>query len=244
MAVLQHIDGDGGQASHGYRLNIRLTSTIPSAAGLGSGTAVSVALARALSAHLGHPMSNDDISAIAFEVDRLHHGTPSGIDNTVVTFGRPVFFQQGKPIEFVGIGAMLTLVIADTGVRAPTKESVADVRRLWEGNKPRWEAVFAHVGEIVLEARRALESGDGATLGGLMNKNHGLLQEMTVSSGKLDALVRAAREADAWGAKMSGGGRGGSMLALVEERKAAKVEEALWEAGARRVIITRLGDAD
>src|SRR5215510_13164699 len=70
-------------------LDIKITSTIPVASGLGSGAAVTVALARALSTHIHYPMDNEQISAFAFEIEKLHHGTPSGIDNSVVMYARP-----------------------------------------------------------------------------------------------------------------------------------------------------------
>ncbi len=78
-------------------LDIKITSTIPVASGLGSGAAVTVALTRALSSHLNHPMTDDEINAFAYEIEKLHHGTPSGIDNTVVTYARPVYFVKESP---------------------------------------------------------------------------------------------------------------------------------------------------
>jgi mevalonate kinase len=112
------------------------------------------------------------------------------------------------------------------------------VRRLWEADKVKWEGVFDEVGEIVQHARDKIESGDWMALGELMDQNHALLQELTVSSPELDRLVWAARTAGALGAKLSGGGRGGNMIALVEKEKAPVVAEALMSAGARRTIPT------
>ncbi len=100
---------------------VYLQSTIPVAAGLGSGAAVSVAILRALSAFLGAPLPDERVNKLAFEIEKLHHGTPSGIDNTVVTYARPVYFVKGKPIKTFRVGADFTLVIGDTGISAPTK---------------------------------------------------------------------------------------------------------------------------
>jgi mevalonate kinase len=223
-------------------LAIRIDSTIPVASGLGSGAAVTVALARALSLHLGSPLSDEEISRITFEVEKLHHGTPSGIDNTVITYARPVYFVKGRPIETISVGAALTLVIGDTGVAAPTREAVADVRRLWETDRARWDRVFDLVGEISAQARGAIEAGDGAQMGRLMDSNHALLQQMTVSSTELDRLVAAARSAGAAGAKMSGGGRGGNMIALISPEHAAEVASALRAAGAVRTIVAQVAN--
>ncbi len=219
-------------------LQIKIHSSIPVASGLGSGAAVTVALVRALAAHLNHPMTDEEVNAFAYDIEKLHHGTPSGIDNTVVTYAKPVYFIKSQPIEIFKVGAPFTIVIGDTGISAPTKESVADVRKLWEADKPRWEGVFDKVGEIAKEARTRIETGDWRLLGNLMNQNHARLQEMTVSSPELDSLVEAAKNAGASGAKLSGGGRGGNMIALVEAEKAGEVSSALLSAGARRVLVT------
>ena len=219
-------------------LNVKITSTIPVAAGLGSGAAVTVALIRALSSHLDYPMPDEEISAFAYEIEKLHHGTPSGIDNTVVTYAKPVFFVKGQKIETLSVGKPFTIVIGDTGISAPTKETVGDVRRSWEADKSKWENVFDEVGEIAKQAKSIMEKGETKNLGDLMNQNHTLLQEMTVSSHELDILVSAALNAGAMGAKLSGGGRGGNMIALVEKEKAPDISEALHSSGAKRTIIT------
>ena len=223
-------------------LEIRISSTIPVASGLGSGAAVTVALIRALSSFTQsvHPLSFDEVNSLAYEIEKLHHGTPSGIDNTVVTYARPVYFVRGQPIETFKVGAPFTLVIADTGISAPTKESVGDVRKLWEADKPKWEKVFDEIGKIANEARGAIERGKTKELGPLMDSNHVLLQRLTVSSPELDHLTEAARSSGADGAKLSGGGRGGNLIALVEPGKAARVAESLLSAGAKRTIITEI----
>jgi len=219
-------------------LDIKIASSIPVASGLGSGAAVTVALVRGLSSHLKFPMSDEEVNSFAYEIEKLHHGTPSGIDNTVVTYAKPVYFVKGQPIEILRVAKPFTIVIGDTGISAPTKKSVGDVRKLWEADKAKWEVMFDQVADIAKKARAAIESGTSMDLGKLMNQNHALLQEMTVSSTRLDRLVSAARNAGALGAKLSGGGRGGNMIALVERDQAEDVARALKEAGAKNTIIT------
>lgn len=221
-------------------LEIHISSTIPVASGLGSGAAVTVALIRALASFLSHPMTDEEVNLFAYEIEKIHHGTPSGIDNTVVTYAKPVYFVKGRPIETLRVGAPFTVVIGDTGLPAPTKESVADVRKLWEADKAKWEDVFDKVGEIARSAREKIERGKTKELGELMNRNHELLQAMTVSSPALDRLVEAARRAGARGAKLSGGGRGGNMIALVEPDLAETVSKSLKEAGAKGTIVTTI----
>ncbi|MEW5827925.1 MAG: mevalonate kinase [Chloroflexota bacterium] len=221
-------------------LTARITSSIPVASGLGSGAAVSVALVRALADTLGKPLADEQVSAIAFEVEKLHHGTPSGIDNTVVTYARPVYFVKGQPIEIFRVGAPFTVVIGDTGIAASTKDSVGDVRQLWEADKPKMERLFAAIGSIVRTARQAIEGGHPEWLGPLMDENHALLREMSVSSPELERLTEAARRSGALGAKLSGGGRGGNMIALVRQDRVQSVTRALMEAGAKRTIVTEI----
>lgn len=221
-------------------LKITITSTIPVAAGMGSGAAVSVALIRALASTLAWHLSDEQVSAYAYEIERLHHGTPSGIDNTVVTYARPVFFVKGQPVQKLDVGASFRVVIGDSGVPAPTRESVGDVRRLWESDKSKWEGVFDQIGDLSRKARAAIEQGRWKTLGTLMDQNQALLAQLTVSSPELDRLVSAARNAGALGAKLSGGGRGGNMIALVEEGTAERVATALAAAGSPRAIIATI----
>ncbi len=221
-------------------LKVTVKSSIPVASGLGSGAAVAVAVTRALSSHLGYPLSDEQVNALAFEAEKLHHGTPSGIDNTVITYSRPVYFIKNQPIETFNVGSPFTIVIGDTGISAPTRESVGDVRKLWEADKAKWETVFNQIREIVQAAKNAIESGKWPKLGPLMDENHALLQQMTVSSPELDRLVLAAKTSGAIGAKLSGGGRGGNMIALVHDSDAEKVADALKAAGAKNSIITKI----
>jgi mevalonate kinase len=163
------------------------------------------------------------------------------VDNTVIAYGQPVYFKRGEAPQPFAIGAPLMLAIGDTGIASPTKVAVGDVRAGWQRETARYEALFDAVAEIVESARQAIAAGRVGELGPLMNQNHGLLREMGVSSPELDRLVEAARAAGAGGAKLSGGGRGGNMIALVTRETAATVANALSAAGARRVIVTDIG---
>ena len=217
---------------------IKITSTIPVASGLGSGAAVSVAVIRALAGFLGQPLPDEEVSALAYEIEKIHHGTPSGIDNTVVTYAQPVYFVKGQLVETFEVAEPFTILIADTGIPALTKESVSDVRVAWQADPKTYERWFAAAGSIAKTARQAIESGHPEWLGPLMNENHELLQEMGVSSPELDHLVRTAKESGAWGAKLSGGGRGGNMITLVETHQAETIAKKLQTAGAVHTITT------
>jgi mevalonate kinase len=221
-------------------LEINIESTIPVAAGLGSGAAVSVALIRSLALYVERSLSDEQVNNLVFEIEKLYHGTPSGIDNTVVTYAKPVYFIKGKLGETFRVGKPFTIIIGDTGMPAPTKESVGDVRRLWLRDTSRFESIFNEIAQLSLIARRSIESGMPEMLGELLDHNHFLLQEMTVSSVELDRLVEAARKAGAIGAKLSGGGRGGNMIALVKKDESEKVAQALMSAGAKQTVITEV----
>ncbi len=221
-------------------LRLELTSTIPIASGLGSSAAIAAAIARALSAFLGRPLGDADISAIALRVDQRLHGAPSGIDNTVIAYSQPVFYSPGQPFERLQVGSAFTVVIGDTGVRTLTGAVVQDVRRRWLEAQEEYESLFDQIGEISRKARVAIEKGPIDSIGALMSQNQRLLQALDVSSPELDRLAAAALAAGAAGAKLCGGGRGGNMIALAEADSAARIAAALHEAGAVNTIITTI----
>lgn len=226
------------------RASLTVRSAIPIASGLGSGAAIAVAVIRALGAYAELTLSREDVSALAYEIERLHHGTPSGIDNTVIAFEQPVYFVRQSPanrIESFSPARPLRLVIADTGVRSATKDVVGDVGRRWRAERERFEALFDACGRVADAGRAALEAGDLGAVGRLMNENHALLVEMTVSSAVLDRLADAAVAAGALGAKLSGAGRGGNLIALVEEASEAEVCAALLANGAARLFRSDVG---
>jgi mevalonate kinase len=225
-------------------LTIRIQSTIPVASGLGSGAAVTVALVRAVAGFLGQPLTDEQVNAVAFSVEKAHHGTPSGIDNTVITYRQPVYFIRGLPMERLSVPAAFTLLIGDTGVQSPTGAVVADVRARWQAEPERYEGLFDEAGAIAQEARKVIETGRPDGLGLLFDRSQQVLQKLGVSSPDLDRLVETARRAGALGAKLSGGGRGGNMIALVTSDNSDAVRLALTAAGAVRVIRTQVGPDD
>ncbi|MGD2155239.1 MAG: mevalonate kinase [Anaerolineales bacterium] len=220
---------------------VRVSSTIPIAAGLGSGAAISVVIIRALSAFLGHPLPQEKVSKIAFEVDKIHHGTPSGIDNTVITYDQPVYYVKGKQATTFKPGQPFTLIVADTGIPSPTSKTVRRLRQAWKTDQKHHEEMFNEIGNMVKSARKAIEAGEINILGKLMNENHQLLRKMGISSPELDNLVETAIRSGALGAKLSGGGRGGNMVALADPKQVDKISNDLLEAGAVNTFVTKVG---
>jgi len=221
-------------------LILTLTSTIPIARGLGSGAAISTAIVKALTKHLNQPLPPQTISDIVFEVEKIHHGTPSGIDNTVVAFAQPIFFQKGQPIERLKVGTPLTFVIGDTGIQSPTHKVVGDLRARREQDLKRYDDYFDEIMALVMEARPAIEQGNLAIIGQCMTKNHMILDRLGISSPRLNDLVEAALGAGALGAKLSGAGWGGNMIALVHPDQAESMTQVLRSAGAVQIITTEL----
>lgn len=222
-------------------LKLILHSTIPLASGFGSGAAVSTAVARALSQALGHALDNETLNGVVYEVEKIHHGTPSGIDNTVIVYEQPVYFVRGKPLETFSIARPFKLVVANLGHATPTHITVGAVRELAEREPVSIQLIFQRIGEIVNQARGFIEMGQPELLGPLMNENHALLRELTVSDDELDRFCEISKQAGALGAKLSGGGRGGNMMALVDEKTAPAVQAVLQQAGAAKIFVTQVG---
>lgn len=219
---------------------IRINSSLPAAAGLGSSASTSVALVRALSTFLGYPLDDNHVNRIAFEIEKIHHGTPSGIDNTVITFEKALFFVKGQPAELIEPVVPLTLVIADSGIKGSTSKAVADVRNGWLNDETKFNRLFDQIKDLVILVRESLEIGDISAIGKALNDNHIILKEMGVSCDKLDLLVECALRNGAYGAKLSGGGQGGNMIALVKPEDAQFISSLLQSAGAANTIITQL----
>ncbi|NMB56295.1 MAG: mevalonate kinase [Leptolinea sp.] len=226
-------------------LMIRINSALPIGGGMGSGAAVSCALIRALSGYLdGSSLSLETINRLAFEVEKIHHGNPSGVDNTVITYEQPIYFRRGARMEKVTVKEPIHLVIADTGINSATSSMVGGVRKRYEQNKEGYQRIFDSIETLVNNARKAIESGDISLLAEMMDENHRLLQSLEVSSFSLDRLVKTARSSGALAAKLIGAGGGGNMIALCTADTTRQVSQALNSIGAVRVFsFTLAGEA-
>jgi mevalonate kinase len=233
--VLNHFGIDLSQMS----LHLTFGGTLTAVSGIGASAAQVVALARALQYELPQAMTEDEINAAGYEGEKGYHGTPSGIDNTAATFGGVLKFQRtdGDPLfETFQLKSPINIVYASTGITSSTTTVVGDVRAKKEADPVWFDTLLAKYCDLVKEAEPALKESDLAKIGELMNQNHALLQDLTVSCQELDLLVAAARTAGAIGAKMSGTGRGGLMLALTpDEAVQEAVAKALEQAGASHV---------
>ena len=219
---------------HEPNLTINLTSKLPQGSGMGSSAATSTAVCRALSGHLGVDLAANEISELVFKAEKIVHGTPSGIDNTVVAYEMPVYFIKGQKPETFEPGKLFRLVIGDTGIEASTKKTVANVRKAWKNEPALMEGYFAEIEKITLNGKIAIESGNVEQVGELMDENHDLLNSIGVGHKILEELVEIAREKGALGAKLTGGGGGGNMVALAKNKKTQKkIYDGITEAGYR-----------
>jgi mevalonate kinase len=234
LQVLEDIPPNKAPACH-----IKITSTIPQSSGLGSGAGVAASLIQAFSAFLGQRLTDEQISQKTYQVEKIHHGTPSGIDNTVVSYQKPIFFRQNEPLLFLNFHSPITILIADSGKPGNTHKAVDDVRQQRISNPAFIDSIFNSIDEISNQAFEFIKTNSNQGLGPLMNQNHQLLRELGVSSPELDHLVNVARDAGALGAKMSGGGLGGHIIALIENQ-ADRIIKELIAAGATSAMITTL----
>jgi hydroxymethylglutaryl-CoA reductase len=185
--------------------------------GLGSSAGFCVALARALCEALGLSCTDEEINRIAYEGEKVFAANPSGIDNTVATYGRPLWFERGRTPawEWIRVGSPLWIVVGNSGLPARTRDEVEKVARFREDRPGLFAELVRDATKLCGDARTALENGDGVGLGAGMNQGHFLLQQVGVSNDRLDEMVAFCRRQGALGAKLTGGGGGGCMLALV-----------------------------
>jgi mevalonate kinase len=226
---------------------IELGGNLVCASGIGASAASSVAIARALNDECSLGLNDEQINQAAYEGEKGYHGTPSGIDNTASTYGGLVWFTRdlkGGPPKFetIKLRVPVHLVIASTGITASTKEVVGDVKKKKEEDPAWFEKLSDEYKQIVHEGKDALVRNDLRQVGKRMNRNHELLREMTVSCKELDTLVEIAKRNGAIGAKMTGTGRGGNMIALApDEATMERVARFLEKAKTAGVWTTTFG---
>jgi len=209
-------------------VRVTLESDLPLSQGLGSSGALAVACARLLlEVKTGRSAKTAEVERWAWAMERAFHGTPSGVDHTTSARGQLLYYRKlpgadvGRARVVSGPRAM-QLLVALAGPRTGTKETVAALRKRAGQWPRRYERVFRGIGALVGEARAAVEAGDAASLGDLMNMNHGMLAGLGLSSVTLDGMVHRLRGMGALGAKLSGaGGDGGAVIGLFEDAHAA-----------------------
>ena len=219
-----------------YAIEARMQ--IPSGAGLGGSAALSVAIVRALDEARGSSRSNDAVRDASLRWEEVFHGNPSGVDSAMAASGGVALFRKGEPLQPIQIKRRPLLVIGHSGVSASTKETVASVARQLADDPERVHKVFEGIEAVVVNGRRALEDGELDKLGQLMVLNQKLLNSLMLSTARLEEMCAAAQGAGALGAKLTGGGGGGCMIALAPDQATAQaISAALHELGCEAFVV-------
>ena len=197
-------------------MKIEVFSDVPRGMGLGGSAVLAVSIIKALNHHYKMGLSEQEINEMAYESEKIAHGNPSGIDNTIATYGYPLIYRKGEKTlkERLQIKEPLDLVLAFSKSEGLTAKTVAHVRTQWKSNQEMFEGVFDDIDAIVLNGIQAIQDNDLKQLGELMNFNQGLLNTLQVSTPELERMIYIARDAGAFGAKLTGGGGGGAMIAV------------------------------
>jgi len=217
---------------------VALAGDLLAASGVGASAASCAAIARAFSQELSLDYSDEKVNEVAYEGEKGYHGTPSGIDNTAATFGGLIWYKRegtSHLMERMKLRKPVEIVMGNTGLVADTKLVVGGVKERKERDPERYARIFKNAEQLARDARRQLESFNLEKVGSQMDANHLLLQQIEVSCPELDTLVDLARDNGALGAKMTGTGKGGYMVALtpgkeLQERVAKAIEKKGFQA--------------
>ncbi|MEM9074179.1 MAG: mevalonate kinase [Myxococcota bacterium] len=210
---------------------------LPGGAGLGCSAALGVAVVGALDALYEVERTDEERGEVSLAWERVFHGNPSGVDNAMAACGGVAVFRRGAPLERVTPRTPLPLVIAHSGESSSTKEIVDHVRRQHDKDTARVGEIFDGIEALVRNAKLAVEAGDLKGLGQLMDMNQALLAALMISTERLETLCRVARDTGALGAKLTGAGGGGCMIALAPDLAVAEsIENALKEHASMTLI--------
>ncbi|MBW2733149.1 MAG: mevalonate kinase [Deltaproteobacteria bacterium] len=202
-------------------------SSIPLGYGLGSSAAFAVGVTVTLHALLNLHPDASTLSHHAHALEKMVHGNPSGIDEAVVLKGLPLSLRKGEATKLLKLSSPLSLVLASAGSPGSTREAVARVAALREHAPERFASLVAKADALGEAGIAACATGNLCALGALLDRAHALLQKVGVCPPRLDDLVQKARQAGALGAKITGAGLGGFMVALVPPERVERVRAAL-----------------
>lgn len=203
---------------------VEASADLPPGGGLGCSAATGVAVARALDPFA----SSSEVAHRAMEWERVFHGNPSGIDAAVAARGGCVYFKRGEPITPLRLRGDLVLAVGSTGVASSTKSMVDAVAKRLADDPEGTTALFEEVHALVQKARVALETSDIHALGRALAKNQAVLAALSISTPEIDRMCGLALARGALGAKLTGAGGGGCVIALVESVEAGDRVVDAW----------------
>ena len=220
---------------------VKLTSEIPQSVGMGSSAATSAAVCRCVAKYLGISLSPEEESELVFRAEEVVHGTPSGIDNNVIVYEKPILFVKGEAPKILHSKKDLYIVIGQSGVESSTMEMVKNIRKLVKENPKEFEIKFDKIGKLVEESEKNIENGRVDKIGVLMNENQEILREMQLSHPELETIIEIAKKAGALGAKLTGKGGGGNVVAISDKAETQKLIANSIEGAGYRVCKTKVG---
>lgn len=217
-------------------LLIEVESTIPPGKGLGSSAAVATAVVKSLFVYAGETYTNKQILSYANIAETHAHGSPSGIDSLTVNSDKPVWYEMGKTIDYIDTQGEFHFVVADSGREADTKTAVGTVKELMKATPEKIERTMNRLGEITYQVRESLESSSKQMLGTLLNEAQKELVALGVSDLGLNKLITFVLNEGALGAKLTGAGNGGCIIALAKNQQHSRLlTEKLLKSGVESV---------
>jgi mevalonate kinase len=209
------------------KYDVTLTGDLPTYGGLGSSAAFCVALVRAFANEKKLKLTDEQVNQHAYDGEMAFHGNPSGVDNTMATYGGVMEYTRGKSLEEsvfrkINLRKSLDLVISFSGKYSDTTKMIARVQKFKDNDQNEFQQLMDEYSNIENEAKKAIGAGNLNKIGELMNSNQALLSEVGVSDEKNDAINDIALKGGAFGAKVAGGGGGGCCIALAKDKKHAE----------------------
>ena len=223
------------------KIHIKIDSKVPEKRGLGSSAAVSVSVVRALFNYYKEELTLETLKKLAHQAEIIHHIDPSGLDAETVLSEEAIFFVKHKTIEKIEVNLNGILVVADTGVHGHTKDAVSNVKKLLVEDEMKVRNAMDQLEDLTQQAKTFIQTDELEKLGSIMTKAHHILDELEVSDQTLNDLVNLALKNQALGAKLTGGGKGGSMIALMRNmEEALKLKDVFHNYGLKNVWLHHL----
>jgi mevalonate kinase len=217
-------------------LLIRIQSSIPPGKGLGSSASVAIAIVKSLFSYANEAFTTEQVIELANISETYAHGAPSGIDSLTITAPSPIWYKKDEPLDYITPAGSFHFVIADSGQMADTRTAVSTVKHLLKLAPQKVYSKMERLGDITYQAREALEKSSKHVLGKLLDEAQKELEAIGVSDTSLNRLIHFARQEGALGAKLTGGGNGGCIIALAQnEMHAKQLGEKLKQIGAAAV---------
>lgn len=212
------------------KVNINISSSIPSQRGLGSSAAVSVSIVRALFDYFDLELSNETLIELVMHAEKIHHINPSGLDVSIIASGKPIYFKRNESPIYINMNLSAYLVVIDTGSEGLTREAVSRVKTIYKKNKEVMQEAIDRYGIITDMALEYIKEDNVKELAAVMNEAQEILGVFGVSNDLIDKCTTTALENGALASKLTGSGMGGCVIALCEdEASALKVQASLSE---------------